>query len=73
MSQRIALKPRTYFLKKQNSILGGRSALNSQTTAIRGTKESSDLKDYAEKMMREQKLSSQKLNQLVGCVCEDSL
>lgn len=73
MSQRIALKPRTYFLKKQNSILGGRSALNSQTTVTRGTKESSDLKDYAEKMMREQKLSSQKLNQLVGCVCGSSL
>ena len=73
MSQRIALKPRTYFLKKQTSVLGGRSALSSQATLSRGTKESSDLKDYAEKMMREQKLSSQKLNQLVGHVCEDSL
>lgn len=47
--------------------------MSSQATLSRGTKESSDLKDYAEKMMREQKLSSQKLNQLVGHVCEDSL
>lgn len=47
--------------------------MSSQATLSRGTKESSDLKDYAEKMMREQKLSSQKLNQLVGHACEDSL
>ena len=31
-----------------------------------GTKESVELKDYAERMMREQKMSSQKLSQLVG-------
>ena len=65
MSQKIALKPRTYFLKRQNTFLGGRSALSSQGTTSRGTKESIELKDYAEKMIREQKLSSQKLNQLV--------
>lgn len=43
--------------------------MNSQATVTQGTKESSDLKDYAEKMVREQKLSSQKLNQLVSRVC----
>lgn len=47
--------------------------MNSQATVTQGTKESSDLKDYAEKMVREQKLSSQKLNQLVSRDCGYSL
>ena len=73
MSSKIALKPRCYFLKKSsipsfqlNQRFGqnGNSQILDSNSNI-STKESMDLKEYAEKMMKEQRLSSQKLNQLV--------
>ena len=76
MSSKTALRPRSFFLKKQGQQTqqaGGRmgfllhkptkTAVGSNGTA---TKESVERKDYAERMMREQKMSSQKLSQLVG-------
>lgn len=76
MSSKTALRPRSFFLKKQGQQTqqaGGRMGflLHKPTKTAVGsngmaTKESVELKDYAERMMREQKMSSQKLSQLVG-------
>lgn len=70
MLSKTALRPRTYFLKRQPTSLsesGGRMGFSLRATATSATtKESMDLKEYAEKMMREQKMSSQKLVQLVS-------
>ena len=72
MSSKLAIKPRTHFLKKQgqsNLYSGSRLGFNlhkpTHVPSGAATKESLELKDYAEKMMREQRMSSQKLNQLV--------
>ena len=65
MSSRVTVKPRTYFLKRQTvqkTNQGGGTVFSANRTSV---KESIELKDYAEKMIREQRLSSQKLNQLV--------
>ena len=76
MSSKTALRPRSFFLKKQgqqSQQTGGRMGFLLHKTAKTpmgssgtATKESVELKDYAERMMREQKMSSQKLSQLVG-------
>ena len=72
MSSKLAIKPRSHFLKKQGqsslysgSRLGFSLHKPSHVPSGTATKESLELKDYAEKMMREQRMSSQKLNQLV--------
>lgn len=73
MFSKSTLKPHIYFLKKQlpqsnqnhqSMCLNGKTSMLGSVLSS-STKESFDLKEYAERMKREQRLSSQKLIQLV--------
>ena len=70
MSSSVTLKPRTFFLKNVRPQIheGAQkfSFFNPSRKQATSTKESLELKEYAEKMLKEQKLSSQKINQLVS-------
>ena len=68
MSSQTTVRPRTYFLKRQlptTSPATNRIGFLIRPPSSNATKESAALKEYAEKMMREQKVSSQRLSQLV--------